>query len=84
MTMAVVAISPDATVPEVTRRMHATNVKRLPVVDERGRLVGIRGLEVPTVERRTAHVHCAGDRQTGAVRREGAPQWPPVGRPSWW
>jgi CBS domain-containing protein len=41
MTVAVVAISPDATVPEAARRMHTANVKRLPVVDERGRLVGI-------------------------------------------
>jgi CBS domain-containing protein len=43
MTVAVVSISPDATVPEAARRMHTAKVKRLPVVDERGRLVGIIG-----------------------------------------
>jgi CBS domain-containing protein len=41
MTVAVVSISPDATVPEAARRMHHARVKRLPVVDERGRLLGI-------------------------------------------
>jgi CBS domain-containing protein len=41
MTVAVVSISGDATVPEAARRLHTAKVKRLPVVDERGRLVGI-------------------------------------------
>jgi CBS domain-containing protein len=41
MTVAVVAISTDATAPEAARRMHTAGVKRLPVVDDRGRLVGI-------------------------------------------
>jgi CBS-domain-containing membrane protein len=41
MTVGVVSISGDATVPEAARRMHTAKVKRLPVVDERGRLVGI-------------------------------------------
>jgi CBS domain-containing protein len=41
MTVAVVSISPDATVPEAARRLHHARVKRLPVVDHRGRLVGI-------------------------------------------
>jgi CBS domain-containing protein len=41
MTVAVVSITPDATVPEAARRLHAAGVKRLPVVDHRGRLVGI-------------------------------------------
>jgi CBS domain-containing protein len=41
MTVAVVAISPDATAAEAARRLHTAKVKRLPVVDERGRLVGI-------------------------------------------
>jgi CBS domain-containing protein len=41
MTVAVVSISSDATVPQAARRMHTAGVKRLPVVDERGRLVGI-------------------------------------------
>ena len=41
MTVAVVAISPDATVAEAARRMHTAGVKRLPVVDRSGRLVGI-------------------------------------------
>jgi CBS domain-containing protein len=41
MTMAAVAISPDATVAEAARRMHTAKVKRLPVVDRSGRLVGI-------------------------------------------
>ena len=41
MTVAVVAISPDATVAEAARRMHTAKVKRLPVVDRSGRLLGI-------------------------------------------
>ena len=41
MTVAVVAVSPDATVAEAARRMHTAKVKRLPVVDRGGRLVGI-------------------------------------------
>jgi CBS domain-containing protein len=41
MTVAVVSIAPDATAPEAARRMHTAKVKRLPVVDNRGRLVGI-------------------------------------------
>jgi CBS-domain-containing membrane protein len=41
MTVAVVAVSPDATVAEAARRMHTAKVKRLPVLGEGGRLVGI-------------------------------------------
>ena len=41
MSIAVVSIAPDATVAEAARRMHSAGVKRLPVLDERGRLVGI-------------------------------------------
>jgi CBS-domain-containing membrane protein len=41
MTVAVVSISGEATVAEAARGMHTAGVKRLPVVDERGRLVGI-------------------------------------------
>jgi CBS domain-containing protein len=41
MTIAVVAITPEATVAQAARRMHSANVKRLPVVDRSGRLVGI-------------------------------------------
>ena len=41
MTVAVVAVSPDATVAEAARRMHTAKVKRLPVVDRSGRLLGI-------------------------------------------
>jgi CBS-domain-containing membrane protein len=41
MTVAVVSIAPDATAAQAARRMHTANVKRLPVVDNRGRLVGI-------------------------------------------
>jgi CBS domain-containing protein len=41
MSVALVSISPDATVAEAARRMHAAGVKRLPVVDEQGGLVGI-------------------------------------------
>ena len=37
----VVSTAPEATVAEAARRMHAAGVKRLPVVDENGRLVGI-------------------------------------------
>ena len=41
MTVAVVAVSPEAAVAEAARRMHTAKVKRLPVVDHSGRLVGI-------------------------------------------
>ena len=41
MTVAVVSIAPDATVAEAARRMHTAQVKRLPVLGEGGRLVGI-------------------------------------------
>jgi CBS domain-containing protein len=41
MSVALVSISPDATVAEAARRMHTAGVKRLPVVGEGGRLVGI-------------------------------------------
>jgi CBS domain-containing protein len=41
MTVAVVSITPDATVAEAARRMHTANIKRLPVLGEGGRLVGI-------------------------------------------
>ena len=41
MTVDVVSISGDASVPEAARSMHTAKVKRLPVMDERGRLVGI-------------------------------------------
>ena len=41
MSVAVVAITPDATVAEAARRMHTANIKRLPVLGEGGRLVGI-------------------------------------------
>jgi CBS domain-containing protein len=37
----VVSTSPEATVAEAARRMHAAGVKRLPVIDEGGRLAGI-------------------------------------------
>jgi CBS domain-containing protein len=41
MSVAVVSISPGATVTEAARRMHHANIKRLPVIGEGGRLVGI-------------------------------------------
>jgi CBS domain-containing protein len=41
MTVAVVSITPDATAAEAARRMHTANMKRLPVVDREGRLLGI-------------------------------------------
>jgi CBS domain-containing protein len=41
MSVAVVSIAPEATVAEAARRMHTAKVKRLPVVGEGGRLVGI-------------------------------------------
>jgi CBS domain-containing protein len=41
MSIAVVSIAPEATVAEAARRMHSAGVKRLPVLDEGGRLVGI-------------------------------------------
>jgi CBS domain-containing protein len=41
MSVAVVSISPDATVAEAARRMHTAKVKRLPVVDRGSRLIGI-------------------------------------------
>jgi len=41
MTKAPITIDPDATVNEAARRMVAAGVKRLPVIDLTGRLVGI-------------------------------------------
>ena len=41
MTVAVVSITPDATAAQAARRMHTANIKRLPVLGEGGRLVGI-------------------------------------------
>jgi CBS domain-containing protein len=41
MSVALVSISPDATVAEAARRIHRANIKRLPVIGEGGRLVGI-------------------------------------------
>jgi CBS domain-containing protein len=41
MSVAVVSIAPEATVAEAARRMHTAKVKRLPVLGEGGRLVGI-------------------------------------------
>jgi CBS domain-containing protein len=41
MTAPAVTVAATATVTEAARRMHTAKVKRLPVVDERGRLVGI-------------------------------------------
>lgn len=41
MTVALVSISPDATVAEAARRMHRAQIRRLPVIGEGGRLVGI-------------------------------------------
>jgi CBS-domain-containing membrane protein len=41
MTAPAVTIRPDATVQDAARTMHLRRVKRLPVVDEAGRLIGI-------------------------------------------
>jgi CBS domain-containing protein len=41
MTAPAVTVAPTATVTEAARRMHTARVKRLPVVDETGRLLGI-------------------------------------------
>jgi CBS-domain-containing membrane protein len=41
MTTPAVTVSPTATITEAARRMHTAGIKRLPVVDETGRLVGI-------------------------------------------
>jgi CBS domain-containing protein len=41
MTAPAATVAPTATVTEAARRMHTAGVKRLPVVDETGRLVGI-------------------------------------------
>src|SRR4029450_9808831 len=41
MSVALVSISPDATVAEAARRMHRANIKRLPVIGEGGRLGGV-------------------------------------------
>jgi CBS-domain-containing membrane protein len=41
MSTPVISIGPDAPLCEAARRMHRGGVKRLPVVDEEGRLVGI-------------------------------------------
>jgi CBS domain-containing protein len=41
MTTPAITVAPTATITEAARRMHTAGVKRLPVVDEAGRLVGI-------------------------------------------
>jgi CBS domain-containing protein len=41
MTTPPVTVAPTATITEAARRMHTAGVKRLPVVDQAGRLVGI-------------------------------------------
>jgi CBS domain-containing protein len=41
MTTPAVTVSPTATITEAARRMHTAGIKRLPVVDDAGRLVGI-------------------------------------------
>jgi CBS domain-containing protein len=41
MTTPPVTVPPTGTVTEAARRMHTARIKRLPVVDEEGRLVGI-------------------------------------------
>jgi CBS domain-containing protein len=41
MTTPAVTVPPTTTVTDAARRMHAAGVKRLPVVDEAGRLIGI-------------------------------------------
>ncbi len=41
MTAPAATVAPTATVTEAARRMHTAGVKRLPVVDEAGQLVGI-------------------------------------------
>jgi CBS domain-containing protein len=41
MTAPAATVAPSSTVTEAARRMHTAGVKRLPVVDETGRLVGI-------------------------------------------
>jgi CBS-domain-containing membrane protein len=41
MTAPAATVAPTSTVTEAARRMHTAGVKRLPVVDETGRLVGI-------------------------------------------
>jgi CBS-domain-containing membrane protein len=41
MTTPVISVAPDASLGEAARRMHRNEVKRLPVVDAEGRLVGI-------------------------------------------
>ncbi len=41
MTSPALTINPDATIPRAAREMHTHHVRRLPVVDEDGKLVGI-------------------------------------------
>ncbi len=41
MTSPAIAIGPDASIAEAARRMHRERVKRLPVVDGTGKLIGI-------------------------------------------
>jgi CBS domain-containing protein len=41
MTTPAVTVPPTATITEAARRMHTARVKRLPVVDERGQLLGM-------------------------------------------
>jgi CBS domain-containing protein len=41
MTTPAITVAPTATITEAARRMHTAGVKRLPVVNEAGRLVGV-------------------------------------------
>ena len=41
MTSPAITIGPDATIPAAARLMNTHHVRRLPVVDEEGRLVGV-------------------------------------------
>ena len=41
MTSPAITIGPTASVPEAARLMHSAHIKRLPVVDSAGKLIGI-------------------------------------------
>jgi CBS domain-containing protein len=60
MSVSLVSISPEATVAEAARRMHTANIKRLPVIGEGGRLVGIvsRGDLLKVFNRSDRSIRC--------------------------
>jgi len=60
MTTALVTVHPDATIPDALDTMRTADIRHLPVVDRRGRLVGILSdrdlLHLPAKGKNAAHL----------------------------